>query len=112
MAQLWPSMAETFGVERRRTSRCARQAAAGEGRRVGPHRRQARPAPIKMADLGRRVAPLRRFLLRPRRHQAAPAAFVSTIKIKQAGFSGVWDTEESFRYWLQDLIDHGVLPAA
>lgn len=39
-----------------------------------------------------------------------PPAFISTVKIKQAGFCATADTEESFRYWLQVLIDRRVLP--
>ncbi|MDQ1395917.1 MAG: hypothetical protein QOG64_1176 [Acidimicrobiaceae bacterium] len=39
-----------------------------------------------------------------------PPAFVSTVKIKQAGFTETWDTEASFCHWLQVLIDRGVLP--
>jgi nucleoside-diphosphate-sugar epimerase len=39
-------------------------------------------------------------------------AFVSTVKIKQAGFTETWDTEQSFRYWLRVLMDRKVLPAA
>ena len=42
----------------------------------------------------------------------APMAFVSTVKIKQAGFTETYDTEESFCYWLQKLIDRKVLPPA
>ena len=42
--------------------------------------------------------------------QAPPPAFVSTVKIKQAGFCGVYDSEETFRYWHQDLIDRKVVP--
>jgi nucleoside-diphosphate-sugar epimerase len=41
-----------------------------------------------------------------------PPAFVSTVKIKQAGFTETWDTEQSFCYWLQKLIDRKVLPPA
>ena len=44
--------------------------------------------------------------------EVPPAAFVSTVKIKQAGFTEAFDTEESFRYWLQVLIDRKVLPPA
>ncbi|MHA6620891.1 SDR family oxidoreductase [Pseudonocardia sp. DLS-67] len=39
-------------------------------------------------------------------------AFVSTVKIKQAGFCRTWDTEESVRHWLRVLIDRQVLPPA
>ncbi|MBO0728920.1 MAG: SDR family oxidoreductase [Acidimicrobiaceae bacterium] len=43
--------------------------------------------------------------------QPPPPAFVSTVKIKQAGFTETWDTGESFRHWLRVLIDRKVLPA-
>ena len=39
-----------------------------------------------------------------------PAAFVSTVKIKQAGFTETSDTEETFRYWLRKLIERKILP--
>lgn len=39
-----------------------------------------------------------------------PAVFVSTIKLRQAGFTEVQDTEEMFTYWLNDLIDRKILP--
>jgi nucleoside-diphosphate-sugar epimerase len=39
-----------------------------------------------------------------------PPAFVSTVKIKQAGFTQTWDTEQSFRHWLRVLIDRRILP--
>jgi nucleoside-diphosphate-sugar epimerase len=38
-------------------------------------------------------------------------AFVSTVKINQAGFTETQDTELSFRHWLRVLIDRKVLPA-
>ena len=39
-----------------------------------------------------------------------PPTFVSTVKIKQAGFTEARDTEETFCYWLQKLIDRRVIP--
>jgi len=39
-----------------------------------------------------------------------PPAFLSTVKIKQAGFTEVRDTEETFVYWLKVLQDRRVLP--
>lgn len=39
-------------------------------------------------------------------------AFLSTVQIKQAGFSEVADTEESFRHWLRVLMDRRILPSA
>lgn len=44
--------------------------------------------------------------------QPPPPAFVSTVKIKQAGFTEVWDTEESFVHWIRVLQDRRVLPPA
>jgi nucleoside-diphosphate-sugar epimerase len=41
-----------------------------------------------------------------------PRAFVSTIKLRQAGFTGTIDTEDSFRNALQSLIDRKFLPPA
>ena len=41
-----------------------------------------------------------------------PRAFVSTIKLRQAGFARVVDTEDAFRDALQSLIDHKFLPPA
>ena len=41
-----------------------------------------------------------------------PRAFVSTIKLRQAGFTKTIDTEDSFRSALQSLIEHKLLPPA
>lgn len=43
---------------------------------------------------------------------AGPRAFVSTIKLRQAGFAKTIDTEISFRNALQSLIDRKFLPPA
>ena len=39
-----------------------------------------------------------------------PPAFSSRIKLQQAGFTGCYDTQETFNFWLQDLIHRRVLP--
>ena len=36
--------------------------------------------------------------------------FVSTVKIREAGYTKSWNTEESFCDWLTDLMDRKVLP--
>src|SRR6201982_595647 len=43
---------------------------------------------------------------------AGPRAFVSTIKLRQAGFAKTVDTEDSFRNALRSLIDRKFLPPA
>ena len=42
--------------------------------------------------------------------EAPPPTFVSSIKIREHGFNQVWNTEESFCYWLEDLQKRKVLP--
>ncbi len=44
------------------------------------------------------------------RSESPPPTFVSTVKIKQAGFTDALDTEQSFRHWLAHLTELGVLP--
>lgn len=41
---------------------------------------------------------------------APPPAFVSTVKVKQAGFTQVFDTEECVKHWLRVLVDRKILP--
>jgi nucleoside-diphosphate-sugar epimerase len=41
-----------------------------------------------------------------------PPAFVSAVKLRQAGFTDLYDTEETFRFWLQNMIDRNILPSA
>ncbi len=41
-----------------------------------------------------------------------PPTFVSTVKLRQAGFGGVCDTEASFCHWLRVLIERRILPRA
>jgi nucleoside-diphosphate-sugar epimerase len=41
-----------------------------------------------------------------------PRAFVSTVKLRQAGFTETFDTQDAFRTALQLLIDRKVLPPA
>ena len=46
----------------------------------------------------------------PGRLQQPAATFVSTVKIRQAGFDQACNTEQSFCYWLTDLIERRILP--
>lgn len=41
-----------------------------------------------------------------------PPAFVSAIKLRQAGFHEVCDSEDMFCHWLKDFIERGILPPA
>ena len=108
---LWPAFAEELGVE------------------IGPDEpvSLAQFMPAK-ADVWDRVVDrhdLRRLpmteLLGESHHYAdvcfafgatspPPPTFLSTVKVKQAGFTATYDTEESFRHWLRVLIERRVLP--
>ncbi|MCC6708229.1 MAG: SDR family oxidoreductase [Gammaproteobacteria bacterium] len=42
--------------------------------------------------------------------ESAPAIFSSSVKVRQHGFTMVWNTEESFCFWLRDLMARRILP--
>ncbi len=108
---LWPSFADTFGLEAAPDTPCSlTQLLPAKAdvwdRIVAKHRLR----PIRMADL-----------LGESHHDAdvcfaygatepPPPTFVSAVKIKQAGFCGVYDTEASFRHWHEDLIARRIVP--
>jgi nucleoside-diphosphate-sugar epimerase len=41
---------------------------------------------------------------------APPPTFLSTVKLRQAGFNGAMNTEASFCHWLRVLMDRRILP--
>ena len=43
---------------------------------------------------------------------AAPVVFVSTVKLRKAGFNAAVDTRDAFQCALQWTIDHNLLPPA
>lgn len=108
---LWPSLAEALGVE------------PGP-----PHPRQMGTYMPSQEDAWARVVErhgLRRLSLAEvmgESHHYADLCFnlaeldevfprfVSTIKIRQAGFHACYDTEDTLRYWLDALVRRGVLP--
>jgi len=109
--QIWPGMADVLGVE------------------VGPDEPQslAELLPAKanvwdkiISNHGLRNVPMSELVGESHYYadfcfaygatEVPPAAFVSTVKIKQAGFTETWDTEESFCHWLQVLIDRKIVP--
>jgi nucleoside-diphosphate-sugar epimerase len=109
---VWPGIAETLGVE------------------VGPDTPMSVTAYLAenadvwdkiVARYGLRSRSLRDLVGQGDQHAdfafaygapAGPRAFVSTVKLRQAGFAKVVDTEVSFRKALQSLIDNKLLPPA
>jgi len=109
---LWPALGETLGVE------------------TGPDVPMSLAAYLKenadvwnqiVAEYNLRSRNLRELVGQGDQHAdfafaygapEGPRAFVSTIKLRQAGFTATIDTEDSFRNALQSLIDRKFLPPA
>jgi len=107
----WPAMAETLGVE------------------PGPDQPTSLAAYIRdnadvwskiVAKYGLASSDLRSFVGQGDQHAdfafaygapAGPVAFVSTVKLRKAGFNAAVDTQEAFSAALQSLIDRKLLPA-
>jgi len=109
---VWPAMAETLGVET--GADITTSVAAYLNDNAGVWNRI-----VAKYDL--RSRHLREFVGQGDQHAdfafaygapAGPRAFVSTIKLRQAGFTRTIDTESSFRNALQSLIEHKLLPPA
>jgi nucleoside-diphosphate-sugar epimerase len=108
---LWPSFADTFGLEAAPDEPCSLAQllpAKAElwDRIVAEHRLR----PIRMADLLGESHHYADVCFAYGATESPPPTFVSTVKIKRAGFCEVYDTEESFRHWHEDLIDRRIVP--
>jgi len=109
---VWPGIAETLGVE------------AGPDTPMSVTAYLAEHADVWgkiVAKYGLRSRSLRDLVGQGDQHAdfafaygapAGPRAFVSTVKLRQAGFVKVVDTEVSFRKALQSLIDNKLLAPA
>jgi nucleoside-diphosphate-sugar epimerase len=108
---LWPAMAETLGLESADDAPVSMveflPAHADVWARITAKHNLR---PIAMADLLGESHYFADFAFMYGIPQP-PLCFVSTIKIKQAGFAEVQDTEESFVHWLKFLQQKRILPA-
>jgi nucleoside-diphosphate-sugar epimerase len=109
---VWPALAETLGVD------------------VGPDGPMSVAAYIRdnadvwakiVAKYGLASSDLRSFIGQGDQHAdfafaygapTGPVAFVSTIKLRKAGFNAAVDTRDAFRATLQSFIDRSLLPPA
>ncbi|MCW2667335.1 MAG: short-chain dehydrogenase [Frankiales bacterium] len=110
---MWPAIAEALGVEPAPDSplqmaEFLTSKADVWDRIVAKHGLR----PLSMAELVGESHHYADFCMAYGATSPPPPAFVSTIKIKQAGFTETWDSEESFVYWLRVLQDRKVLPPA
>jgi hypothetical protein len=109
---VWPALAETVGVD------------------VGPDESASLATYIRdnadvwaniVAKYGLASGDLRSFIGQGDQHAdfafaygapAGPVAFVSTIKLRKAGFNAAVDTRDAFQAGLQSFIDRNLLPPA
>ncbi len=108
---IWPAVAEALGMKDGGEQSCSLD-------------RLTRPREADWAEIchrhGLRAGSLRDFVglsfeyadyqMGYGRTEPAPAAIVSTIKIQQAGFHEVMDTEAMFRKWFDDFRARRLLP--
>jgi nucleoside-diphosphate-sugar epimerase len=106
----WPAMAETLGVE----------PGPDEATSVAAYIRDNADVWSKIvAKYGLASSDLRSFVGQGDQHAdfafaygapAGPVAFVSTVKLRKAGFNAAVDTQEAFSAALQSFIDRKLLP--
>jgi nucleoside-diphosphate-sugar epimerase len=109
---VWPGIAETLGVETGTDTPTSVATYLAENAAIWN---------AIVAKYGLRSRSLRELVGQGDQHAdfafaygapVGPRAFVSTVKLRQAGFTKVVDTEVSFCNALQSLIDHKLLPPA
>lgn len=108
---VWPALAESLGVE----------PGEDEPRRISAFLIERRDIwdeivedhglrPLTLDQLVGQSHHYADFQFGARNTTPPPPALMSTIKLREAGFNGVCNTEESLSHWLQVLIDRRVLP--
>lgn len=108
---LWPGMAEVLGVEPGEDDpKSMAEYFQGKDelweRIVDKHRLR----PIPLGDILGESHHYADFCFAHGATEAPPPAFSSRIKLMQAGFTGCYDTQETFNFWLRDLIHRRVIP--
>ena len=110
---LWPALAKTLGVEvgpDRPRSVADFMANNAETWDAIVHKHGLRP--VSLAELVGESHHYADFCFGFGAEEPPPPAFVSAVKLRQAGFTTFMDSEDSFTYWLSDLMDRKLLPAA
>lgn len=108
---LWPAFAEELGAatgpdERFRISEYLLGREALWDEIVAKHGLR----PLSLAELLGRSHLYADFQFAAGAKAPPPPALLSTVKLHEAGFHGVRDTERSFRRWFRVLVERGVLP--
>ncbi len=110
---LWPLLAEVLGVEPGPDEPRSMAAFLQEKSAVWDALVQDNGLrPLSLAELVGESHHYADFCFAYGAESPPPPAFVSTIKLRQAGFAGCMDTAETFRFWLRDLMQRRILPPA
>jgi hypothetical protein len=108
---LWPGMAEVLGVETGPDEPQSMVEFLSDNeelwRRVQERHGLRR---IPLADIVGESHHYADFCFAYGATEPPPAAFSSRIKLQRAGFTGCYDTQETFDYWLRDLIGRRLIP--
>jgi nucleoside-diphosphate-sugar epimerase len=111
-SEVWPALAKALGMEH----------GPDETQRLGPYilDREGMWRRI-VARHGLRDIPLERLLgeshhyadalLRPGFDRITLPILVSTVKLRQAGFSACYDSEDTLRFWLNEMFRRKLIPA-
>jgi nucleoside-diphosphate-sugar epimerase len=108
---LWPALAHTLGVEPGPDD--PQRIAGYLGGRAGAWQEVIRRydlQPIELPDLLGESHHYADLCFNQGRDVSPAPAFVSTVKIRQAGFTEACNTEQSFCHWLEDLQARRILP--
>ncbi len=108
---LWPAIADALGVEPGPDRPCSMASflptrSAVWDRIVAKHGLR----PIALPALLGESHHVTDFCFASGALETPTPAFMSTIKIRKAGFTEVCDTEEMFRYWIGNFIARSILP--
>ena len=108
---LWPGMAEVLGVETGPDEPQSVVDYLADNEELW-RRLQEKHAlrRIPLADIVGESHHYAEFCFACGATEPPPPAFSSRIKLQQAGFTGCYDTQETFNYWLQDLIGRRLIP--
>jgi nucleoside-diphosphate-sugar epimerase len=108
---LWPGMAEVLGVETGPDEPMSVvEYLADKEEHWSRVQEKHGLRRIPLADIVGESHHYAEFCLACGATEPPPPAFSSRIKLQQAGFTGCFDTQETFNYWLQDLIGRRLIP--
>jgi nucleoside-diphosphate-sugar epimerase len=111
--ELWPSISDTLGLERAEDT--PRQLSTWLFEHEDTWERVVERYDLRRLSLAELLGDSHHysdFIFAHGVDEGPPAVLVSDVKLRAAGFGEVMDTEETFRYWLTNLMERRILPPA